>query len=326
MHDFLSITPAVADAIQRRRPVVALESTIISHGMPYPENLATARQVEAVVSEAGAVPATIAVLDGRIRVGLTGGDLERLARGPHVAKLSRRDLPVALATGGIGATTVATTMIAARMAGIPVFATGGIGGVHRGAESSFDISADLEELARTDVCVVCSGAKSILDLPKTLEYLETRGVPVLGFGTADFPAFYTRTSGLAVDHRCGSAEEVARIMAVKWRMGLGGGVLLANPVPAENAADPAAIAAAIATALDDAAQRNVQGKDATPFLLARVAELTGGDSLKTNIALICDNARVAAAVAAAYSQQQATGPGLPPKPAAPKVPPPRPRL
>ncbi|MCW2246798.1 pseudouridine-5'-phosphate glycosidase [Azospirillum fermentarium] len=325
MHDFLSITPAVADAIQRRRPVVALESTIISHGMPYPENIATAQRVEAVVSAAGAVPATIAVLDGRIRIGLTAEDLERLARGPHVAKLSRRDLPVALATGGIGATTVATTMIAARMAGIPVFATGGIGGVHRGAESSFDISADLEELARTDVCVVCSGAKSILDLPKTLEYLETRGVPVLGFGTADFPAFYTRTSGLSVDHRCGTAEEVARIMAVKWRMGLGGGVLLANPVPEDSAAAPGAIATAIATALDEAGRRNVQGKDVTPFLLARVTELTGGDSLKANIALICDNARVAAAVAAAYSQQQA-GPGLPPKPAAPKGQPPRPRL
>lgn len=325
MHDFLSITPAVAEAIQRRRPVVALESTIISHGMPYPENLATARRVEAAVREAGAVPATIAVLDGRIRIGLNDDDLERLAREPGVMKLSRRDLPVALATGVAGSTTVSATMIAARLAGIPVFATGGIGGVHRGAESSFDISADLEELARTDVCVVCSGAKSILDLPKTLEYLETRGVPVLGFGTGDFPAFYTRTSGLPVSHRCASAEEVARIMHIKWRLGLGGGIVLANPVPEAEAADPAAMDAAIAAALGEAARRAVQGKDVTPFLLARVAELTGGHSLKANIALICDNARVAAMVAVAYSEQQAVS-GLPPKPLPPKVQPPRPRL
>lgn len=325
MHEFLSITPAVTDAIQRRRPVVALESTIIAHGMPYPDNLATARRVEAAVRDGGAVPATVAVLDGRIRIGLEDEDLERLAQGPAVMKLSRRDLPVALATGGIGATTVSATMIGARLAGIAVFATGGLGGVHRGADTSFDISADLEELARTEVCVVCSGAKSILDLPKTLEYLETRGVPVLGFGTGEFPAFYTRSSGLAVSHRCDTAEEVARIMGVKWRLGLGGGVVLANPVPETDAADAAAIDAAIATALDEADRQGIHGKAVTPFLLARVAALTGGDSLKANIALVCDNARVAATVAVAYSEQQAVA-GLPPKLLSPKSQAPRPRL
>ncbi|WP_029006863.1 pseudouridine-5'-phosphate glycosidase [Azospirillum halopraeferens] len=305
MHEYLSVAPAVAEALSRRHPVVALESTVITHGMPHPHNLDTARSLEAVVRAGGAVPATVAVLDGRIRVGLDGDDLERLALGGSaVRKLSRRDLPVALATGTDGATTVAATMIAARLAGIPVFATGGIGGVHRGAETSFDISADLEELARTDVCVVCAGAKAILDLPKTLEYLETRGVPVLGLGTDRFPAFYARSSGLPVPHRCESEEEVARILHAKWRLGLGGGVLTAVPVPEENAMDPDAAEAAIVHALAEAAAAGIAGKDVTPFLLARVRDITDGRSLEANVALIANNAAVGARIAVAYAALQ----------------------
>ncbi|WP_372398138.1 pseudouridine-5'-phosphate glycosidase [Azospirillum sp. HJ39] len=302
MHSFLLPTPEVADALAGNRPVVALESTVISHGMPYPRNLETARALEAEVRAAGAVPATIAVLDGRIRIGLDDGALDRLATGGHaVRKLSRRDLPIALAAGALGATTVAATMIAARLAGIAVFATGGIGGVHRGAETSFDVSADLEELARTSVCVVCAGAKSILDLPKTLEVLETRGVPVLGFGTAEFPAFYSRRSGLPVDHRCDNVTEVADILRTKWRLGLEGGVLLANPIPAGDELDADAMETAVAQALADAEAKGIKGKDITPHLLAALERLTGGRSLTANIALIRNNARVAAGVATALS-------------------------
>ena len=303
MQNHLQIAPAVAAALAAGGPVVALESTIISHGMPYPRNLETARRVEAIIRDAGAVPATIAVLDGRLRVGLDDAELERLATEAGLAKLSRRDLPIALATGGSGATTVAATMIVAAAAGIAVFATGGIGGVHRGGESSLDISADLEELARTPVAVVCAGAKAILDLPRTLEYLETRGVPVIGFQTAVFPAFYTRDSGLPVDHRAGSADEVARIMAAQWQLG-GGGLVVANPIAPAEELDPAVIDEAIATALEEAERDGIRGKAVTPYLLERLEALTGGISLAANIALVLDNAAVGAAIAVAYAGQR----------------------
>ncbi|WP_207476421.1 pseudouridine-5'-phosphate glycosidase [Arenibaculum pallidiluteum] len=314
MHEFLSVRPEVAAALRDRRPVVALESTIISHGMPWPRNAETARAVEDAVRAAGAVPATIAVLDGRVRIGLDDEDLERLARGgAAVTKLSRRDMGIAIATGADGATTVAATMICARLAGIAVFATGGIGGVHRGAETSFDISADLEELAHTPVAVVCAGAKAILDLPKTAEYLETRGVPVLGWRTDTLPAFYTRSSGLPVTRRCEDAAEVARILDAQWRLGIQGGAVVANPIPEAAAMDPAEIDAWIEEALADATRRGVAGKEVTPFLLARVEELTGGRSLDANIALVKENATVAAGVAAALAELAATR--LPARPA-----------
>lgn len=313
MTDHLSIHPEVLEALERRRPVVALESTVITHGMPRPRNLDTARAVEAEVRAGGAVPATIAVLDGRIRVGLDADDLERLAdMGPRAAKLSRCDLAAALATGAPGSTTVAATMIAARLAGIAVFATGGIGGVHRGAETTFDVSADLEELARTSVCVVCAGAKAILDLPKTLEVLETRGVPVIGYGTDRFPAFYTRDSGLRVPLRVDDPVTVARLLHTQRRLGLDGGLLVANPVPASDEMDPSVIETAIADALREARTQGVTGKAVTPFLLARVEALTAGRSLATNVALIRDNARVAAAIAAAFADI-APPPALPPR-------------
>ena len=303
MQSHLQIAPEVAAALAAGGPVVALESTIISHGMPYPRNLETARRVEAVIRHQGAVPATIAVLDGRLRVGLGDAELERLATEAGLAKLSRRDLPIALATGGSGATTVAATMIAAAAAGIAVFATGGIGGVHRGGESSLDISADLEELARTPVAVVCAGAKAILDLPRTLEYLETRGVPVIGFRTSVFPAFYFRDSGLPVDHRAGSAAEVARIMAAQWRLS-GGGLVVANPITPAEELDPMVIDEAIATALEEAERDGIRGKAVTPYLLERLEALTGGISLDANIALVLDNAAVGAAIAVAYAGQR----------------------
>ncbi len=302
MHRLLTVTPEIADALAEHRPVVALESTVISHGMPHPDNLATARALEAEVRNAGAIPATVAVMDGRIRVGLDDAALERLAIAGRMArKLSRRDLPIALATGTLGATTVAATMIAARLAGIAVFATGGIGGVHRGAERSFDISADLDELARSSVCVVCAGAKSILDLPKTLEVLETRGVPVLGYQTEEFPAFYSRRSGLPVDQRCDSPAEVAAILKTKWDLGLEGGVLLANPIPTADELDADAMEHAIEQALAEADSQGITGKAITPHLLAGLERLTQGRSLTANMALIRHNARVAAAVATALT-------------------------
>ncbi len=313
MPEYLSIQPEIARALQKGQPVVALESTIISHGMPYPRNLATARAAEAAVREAGAIPATIAVLDGRIRVGLDDEDLETLATHKGVLKLSRRDLPVALAQGKHGATTVAATMICAKAAGISVFATGGIGGVHRGAETSFDISADLDELAHTSVAVVCAGAKSILDLPKTLEVLETRGVPVIGYGTDTFPAFHARSSGLPLHIRCDDADQVASILRAKWQLGLNGGVVIANPIPAADALAADIVAAAVDQALADAARGGVAGKDVTPFLLARLFDITEGRSLEANIALVLNNARVAAAIAVAYAEQ-ARMPQMPPKP------------
>ena len=284
LHASLAVAPDVADALAANRPVVALESTIIAHGMPYPRNLETAREVEAIIRDEGAVPATIAVLDGRIRVGLDASDLERLATAPDMAKLSRRDMAVALAQGGHGATTVAATMLCANLAGIRLFVTGGIGGVHRGGEASFDVSADLEELATTPVAVVCAGAKSILDLPKTLEYLETRGVPVIGFGTDTFPAFYCRSSGLALDHRCDTPEQAAAIIAAQAELPGAGGLVIANPIPKADALDRSEVDAAIDRAIGEATAQGIGGKDVTPFLLARLAEITGGRSLDANIA------------------------------------------
>jgi pseudouridine-5'-phosphate glycosidase len=300
-HPTLDIHPEVAQALAERRPVVALESTIISHGMPYPQNVETALQVEAEVRSHGAVPATIAIIGGRLKAGLGADEIEALGRAGHsVAKVSRRDMPFIVSSGTMGATTVAATMLIAAMAGIRVFATGGIGGVHRGAQQSFDISADLQELARTPVAVVCAGAKSILDLGLTLEYLETHGVPVVGYRTPWLPAFFTRESPFRVDYQLDSAEAIAGALHAKWSLGLDGGMVVANPIPQEHAMPPAAIDAAVEQALREAAEQGISGKASTPFLLARVCEITGGDSLAANIQLVRNNARLAAAIAAAY--------------------------
>lgn len=323
---WLIIAPDVAEALAAGAPVVALESTIISHGMPYPQNVETARAVEAEVLQAGAVPATIAVIDGKARVGLGEGELEKLGRAnthdgvqgygaqgdraqgdgdraARVAKAGRRDLAVLLAKGLSGATTVSGTMAIAARAGIRVFATGGIGGVHRGAAETFDISSDLTELARTPVAVVCAGAKAILDLPLTLEYLETLGVPVVGVGTDEFPAFYTPKSGLFLEHRVDSPAEAARLLWYKWNaLGDGGGVVFANPVPAGDALDARAVTAAVEEALAQARREGVAGKAVTPFLLKRVVELTGGASLAANISLVKNNARFAARLAKEYAR------------------------
>jgi len=292
----------VKQALGRGYPVVALESTIISHGMPYPQNLENARALEEAVRKEGAVPATIAILDGTIRIGLSAQELERLGTAKNVIKASRRDLPVLIAQGKNAATTVASTMICAALAGIPVFATGGIGGVHRGAQENFDISADLQELAKTDVAVICAGAKAILDLPLTLEYLETHGVPVLGYGTEEFPAFYTRTSGLKVDYPIYSAEEAASVLDAKWSANLKGGVVIANPIPEAYSIEKERIDGAIETALAEARTRGLTGKELTPFLLERISEITGGESLEANRHLAMNNARIAARIAAAYSE------------------------
>ena len=287
MNEYLDISPEVQAALKEHKPVVALESTIISHGMPYPQNVETALNVEKIIRENGAVPATIAIIGGRLKAGLSKEEIEHLGKaGTAVTKASRRDLPVLCAKGMDGATTVATTMIIAAMAGISVFATGGVGGVHRGAEVTMDISADLEELGRTNVMVVCAGAKSILDLGLTLEYLETKGVPVIGYGTSELPAFYTRKSGFGVDYRLDTPEELAAAFAAKMKMGLQGGMLVTNPIPEEYSMDPDRINAAIEQALAEAAEKGVKGKATTPFLLAKVKELTGGDSLNSNIRLV----------------------------------------
>ncbi len=295
----LDVLPSVRQALEFGRPVVALESTLITHGLPYPENLSTAQQLEAAVRENGALPATVAILSGRIKVGLDADQLAYLARAEGVRKVSRRDLPVVVAQGGDGATTVAATMIVAAMAGIRVFATGGIGGVHRG--HPFDVSADLPELARTPVVVVCAGAKAILDLPLTLEWLETHGVPVLGYDTDTFPAFYSRSSGLPVDARVDAPGEVADIARCKWSLGLGGGVLVTAPCPFEQAMPSDRVEAAIDEALEDAEREGVRGKGVTPYLLARIVELTGGESMAANIALLENNAAIAARIAAALA-------------------------
>ena len=298
MNKYLDVAPEVKEALEAGKPVVALESTIISHGMPYPQNVETALKVEAIIRENGAVPATIAVLGGRLKAGLSPEEIDYLGKtGAGVAKASRRDLPILVAQGRDGATTVTTTMIIAHMAGIQVFATGGIGGVHRGAETTMDISADLEELARTPVMVVCAGAKSILDLGLTLEYLETHGVPVLGFGTSELPAFYTRHSGFQVDYRVDTPEELAAAFRASLELGFDGGMLVANPIPEEYSMDPAVINAAISEALAQAKANGIHGKETTPFLLAKVKELTGGDSLDSNIQLVFNNARVPAKTA-----------------------------
>ena len=299
MNKYLDVAPEVAQALAEGRPVVALESTIISHGMPYPKNVETALLVEQTIRDNGAVPATIAVIGGRLKAGLSREEIEHLGKaGRGVVKASRRDLPALVARGADGATTVATTMIIAHMAGIRIFATGGIGGVHRGAEFTMDISADLEELAQTPVMVVCAGAKSILDLGLTLEYLETKGVPVIGFGTEELPAFYTRKSGFGVDYRVDSPAELAAIFAAQRELGYRGGMLVTNPIPEEYAMDKEVIDAAIERALEEAKEQHIHGKETTPFLLARVVELTGGESLESNIRLVLNNARVAALTAA----------------------------
>ena len=301
INKYLDVKPEVAEAIAQGKPVVALESTIISHGMPYPQNVETALQVEKIIRENGAVPATIAIIGGRLKAGLTPEEIEYFGKKAQaIAKASRRDLAVLCARGQDGATTVTTTMIIAHMAGISMFATGGIGGVHRGAETTMDISADLEELARTPVMVVCAGAKSILDLGLTLEYLETHGVPVIGYGTEELPAFYTRTSGFPVDYRVDTPEELAAAFRAQNDMALGGGMLVTNPIPEAYSMDPAVINGAIDQAVTECREKGIHGKGITPFLLARVAELTGGDSLASNIQLVYNNARVAAQTAAAY--------------------------
>lgn len=300
LNPLVSMSPVVKAALQNGQPVVALESTIISHGMPYPKNVETALRVEATVRESGAVPATIAVIGGQLRAGLSESEIEYLGKkGTAVTKVSRRDLPVLVAHEGDGATTVAATMIIAALAGIRVFATGGIGGVHRGAERTMDISADLQELARTDVAVICAGAKSILDLRLTLEYLETMGVPVLGFQTDELPAFYTRTSGLPVDYRMETASEIAKALHTKWQLGLHGGAVIANPIPEAFAMPQEEMDRVIGQAIAEAEEQGIVGKALTPFLLSRIEQLTQGDSLEANIELVLNNARLAAAVSGA---------------------------
>ena len=301
MQAFLQFSPEVQAARAAGKPIVALESTIISHGMPYPQNVQTAREVEGVIRDAGAVPATIAIIDGKICIGLSDEQLEVLGNAGDALKVSRRDLAYVLAQKKLGATTVAATMICAQLAGIEVFVTGGIGGVHRGAETSFDISADLQELARTSVAVVCAGVKSILDIGLTLEYLETHGVPVLSVGQPGFPAFFTRDSGYNADFQIDAPEEQARFIRTKWQLGLEGGVVVSNPVPAEMAMQNGEIDGIIAQALGDADAQGVKGKAVTPFLLARIKELTGGRSLATNIALVKHNALVGARLAVALN-------------------------
>ncbi len=301
MNKYLDISPEVAKALANGKPVVALESTIISHGMPYPRNVETALLVEQTIRENGAVPATIAIIGGRLKAGLSKDEIEYLGKaGTKVAKASRRDIAALVARKADGATTVTTTMMIAHMAGISIFATGGIGGVHRGAEVTMDISADLEELGNTPVMVVCAGAKSILDLGLTLEYLETKGVPVIGYGTDELPAFYTRHSGFGVDYRADSPEELAAMFKAQRGLGLKGGMLVTNPIPEEFSMDKAVIDAAIDQAIKEAAENGIKGKQTTPFLLAKVVELTGGDSLDSNIALVLNNARLAAKTAVEF--------------------------
>lgn len=299
---YLDISEEVKSAIENNRPVVALESTIISHGMPYPKNVETALSVEKIIRDHGAIPATIAILNGRLKVGLSADEIEMLGKASDVVKASRRDIPFIIAKGLNGATTVASTMILADLAGIRVFATGGIGGVHRGAETSFDISADLIELAQTNVAVICAGAKSILDIGLTLEYLETHGVPVIGYQTDELPAFYNSKSGFHVDYRVDHPTELALAIRAKWDLNLKGGLIVANPIPKEYEMDAQLIDEAIKEAVRQQMAAGVKGKESTPFLLAKVKELTGGDSLESNIQLVYNNAKVGAQLALALSQ------------------------
>jgi len=299
LNKYLDIAPEVKAALDAGKPVVALESTIISHGMPYPQNVETALNVEKLIRENGAVPATIAIIGGRLKAGLSPEEIDYLGRtGTSVPKASRRDLPVLVSKGMDGATTVTTTMIIAHLAGISVFATGGIGGVHRGAETTMDISADLEELAHTPVMVICAGAKSILDLGLTLEYLETHGVPVIGYGTEELPAFYTRKSGFKVDYELDSPAELAAAFHTKQELGLVGGMLVANPIPEAYSMDHEVISKAIDEAIAESHKLGIHGKETTPFLLAKIKDLTGGNSLASNIQLVYNNARLAAHTAA----------------------------
>ena len=300
---WMDISEEIQNSIKGNGPVVALESTIISHGMPFPQNLETALEVESIIRKEGAIPATIAVVEGRIKIGLSNLELEQFAQGTKTVKVSSRDVPLVLSQKQDGGTTVAATMICARMAGISIFVTGGIGGVHRGSEKTMDISGDLMELARTNVAVVCAGIKSILDIPRTLEYLETQGVPVIGYRTDEFPAFYTTTSGYSVQSRINTAEEIARCMKVKWELGLEGGMVIANPVLREDAMDEEVIEEAITKSLKEASEKGIDGKAVTPFLLERISQLTDGESLKTNIALVCNNALVGAKIASAYGNE-----------------------
>ena len=299
--EFLHIHPEVSLALEQGKPVVALESTIISHGMPFPENLETTRELCEIIRDKGCVPAIVAVADGKLHMGIDEELLQRLATEKNVLKVSRRDMPSALATKSLGATTVSGTLIAAHLSGVKVFVTGGIGGVHRGAELSFDVSADLEELAVSDVAVVSAGIKSILDLEKTIEVLETKGVPVIGYGTDELPAFYTRTSGIKLVARADSPEEVARTMKIKWALGLRGSILVANPIPEEFEADSELITKAIDYAVIMATDQGVKGKEITPFVLKQIAKSTGGKSLAANVALVKNNARVGAGIAAAFA-------------------------
>lgn len=302
LEKYLDIKPEVKKALEEGKPVVALESTIISHGMPYPKNVETAKKVEQILRDKGVMPATIAILNGKLKVGINDEELEHLGKSQNVLKTSRRDIPFIVAKKLDGATTVATTMIIAALAGIKVFATGGIGGVHRGAQETFDISADLQELAHTNVAVVCAGAKSILDLGLTLEYLETNGVPVIGFGTEELPAFYTRKSGFKVDYRVDSAKEIADTIKAKWDLGLNGGLVITNPIPEEDEMDYDTITKAIEDAVKEAEEKGIKGKESTPFLLAKIKEITGGDSLESNIKLVYNNAKLAADVALELSK------------------------
>ena len=299
---YLDILPEVRQAVLENRPVVALESTILSHGMPYPENLAFAKKADAIIRSEGAVPATMAIIGGRVKAGLTEDELELLCQAKDVGKVSRRDMATYIATGRNGATTVATTMICSAMAGVRVFATGGIGGVHRHGEVTMDVSADLQELAHTPVAVVCAGAKQILDIGRTLEYLETMGVPVIGNGTADFPAFYCRRSGFPVDYAARDEEEIASIIHAKWALGLSGGVLIGNPIPEEYGMDNAYMESIIDEALAAADAEGIRGKNITPFLLARIKDLTGGSSFDANVHLALNNASVAAKIAKAVCE------------------------
>ena len=300
----MDISTEVQQALKTGFPIVALESTIISHGMPFPQNLKTALKVEKIIREESAVPATIAILNGRIKIGLSQHELEQFAKQTSQIKVSRRDLPLVISQKQSGGTTVAATMICAKLAGIAVFVTGGIGGVHRESENTMDISADLMELAQTNVAVVCAGIKSILDIPRTLEYLETQGVPVIGYKTKEFPAFYTPSSGSLVQSRLDTPEEIAHCMKIKWKLGLDGGIVIGNPVQEQDAMDASIIQQAISEALRDAAQKQIEGKNVTPFLLERINRLTMGESLKSNISLVCNNAHLGAKIAVAYQTQR----------------------
>lgn len=303
MNNYLVLSKEVIDGMEKGLPIVALESTIISHGMPYPQNVAMAREVEQIIRDQGAIPATIALINGKIKIGLSDDELEMFGSSKHIAKVSRRDFADIIASHKLGATTVASTMIAAKLAGIKFFVTGGLGGVHRGWEHNLDISADLDEFAQTDVAVICAGAKSILDLPATLEYLETKGVPVIGYQTQNLPAFFCRDSGLPLPLTSDRLDAIAKMIDIKWKLGLKGGVVVANPIPEEHALSPDYINSIIENAIKEAEQNGIKGKDITPFLLGKIVEMTEGKSLQANIALVKHNAKVGAKLAMHYFNQ-----------------------